>query len=113
MHNRNPCSPLGFQIARAAVLYTSAGAPYTMYFSGWHSGRSSSSPSGVWMKVFRGTVFLLLAAFMLLLELGCGDQYRPVANPIVGPGGQPQRARKSTRLNSSHLGISYAVFCLK
>jgi len=21
---------------------------------------------------------------------GCGDQYRPVANPIIGPGGQPQ-----------------------
>src|SRR5437899_7562017 len=29
-------------------------------------------------------------------------------------GGFPQcRDRKSTRLNSSHLGISYAVFCLK
>src|SRR5258705_8905368 len=35
-------------------------------------------------------------------------------------GGCPRRAtgrdepdRKSTRLNSSHLGISYAVFCLK
>src|SRR5205814_10185893 len=34
-------------------------------------------------------------------------------------GGRPRRAalrtgdRKSTRLNSSHLGISYAVFCLK
>src|ERR1035438_2466537 len=27
------------------------------------------------------------------------------------PGGQ--KDRKSTRLNSSHLGISYAVFCLK
>src|SRR5262245_64617220 len=27
---------------------------------------------------------------------------------------QPERTdRKSTRLNSSHLGISYAVFCLK
>src|SRR5437899_9383158 len=25
----------------------------------------------------------------------------------------PSRDRKSTRLNSSHLGISYAVFCLK
>src|SRR5438045_8517459 len=25
----------------------------------------------------------------------------------------PIRDRKSTRLNSSHLGISYAVFCLK
>src|SRR5262245_15292919 len=27
--------------------------------------------------------------------------------------GGPQADRKSTRLNSSHLGISYAVFCLK
>src|SRR5438045_6911956 len=27
--------------------------------------------------------------------------------------GQVERDRKSTRLNSSHLGISYAVFCLK
>src|SRR5437899_10604214 len=28
-------------------------------------------------------------------------------------GGGGSRDRKSTRLNSSHLGISYAVFCLK
>src|SRR5947199_9101546 len=27
--------------------------------------------------------------------------------------GRQRRDRKSTRLNSSHLGISYAVFCLK
>src|SRR5205814_10045272 len=27
--------------------------------------------------------------------------------------GEDDRDRKSTRLNSSHLGISYAVFCLK
>src|SRR5258705_8512000 len=27
--------------------------------------------------------------------------------------GEDQGDRKSTRLNSSHLGISYAVFCLK
>src|SRR5262245_65255071 len=27
--------------------------------------------------------------------------------------GRPRADRKSTRLNSSHLGISYAVFCLK
>src|SRR5690606_39780746 len=26
---------------------------------------------------------------------------------------QPERDRKSTRLNSSHVKISYAVFCLK
>src|ERR1039458_3272895 len=29
------------------------------------------------------------------------------------PPGEPCPDRKSTRLNSSHLGISYAVFCLK
>src|SRR5256885_10789706 len=30
-----------------------------------------------------------------------------------GDRGLPKRDRKSTRLNSSHLVISYAVFCLK
>src|SRR5256885_7118655 len=33
-------------------------------------------------------------------------------NPAAGPGAAG-RDRKSTRLNSSHLVISYAVFCLK
>src|SRR5262245_65306460 len=37
-----------------------------------------------------------------------------VEAPAAGFRGQrPQVDRKSTRLNSSHLGISYAVFCLK
>src|SRR3712207_8980202 len=31
----------------------------------------------------------------------------------VGAVDQPQGDRKSTRLNSSHANISYAVFCLK
>src|SRR5256885_13950069 len=31
----------------------------------------------------------------------------------LGRGGRRGRDRKSTRLNSSHLVISYAVFCLK
>src|ERR1035438_5057609 len=33
--------------------------------------------------------------------------------PQAEPGKMPEVDRKSTRLNSSHLGISYAVFCLK
>src|SRR3712207_8349874 len=33
--------------------------------------------------------------------------------PRVGPGGGAGEDRKSTRLNSSHANISYAVFCLK
>jgi YVTN family beta-propeller protein len=41
------------------------------------------------MRFLRKTSFLGFAAFILLAELGCGDQYRPVANPIISGGGQP------------------------
>src|SRR5262245_63892983 len=42
--------------------------------------------------------------------------HRDPRSSILDPGGwklQRLLDRKSTRLNSSHLGISYAVFCLK
>src|SRR2546427_5657989 len=56
-----------------------------------------------------------------LIELGLVDEYRVVVQPIVAGAGRrlledvnlPERDRKSTRLNSSHSQISYAVFCLK
>src|SRR2546426_5065137 len=35
------------------------------------------------------------------------------ASILASVGGDRRRDRKSTRLNSSHLVISYAVFCLK
>src|SRR5436853_2936054 len=35
------------------------------------------------------------------------------ANIAIAPSAPLRQDRKSTRLNSSHLGISYAVFCLK
>src|SRR5436853_1176486 len=44
------------------------------------------------------------------------EQLKEIANKIQelrAEFGQPNADRKSTRLNSSHLGISYAVFCLK
>jgi YVTN family beta-propeller protein len=47
------------------------------------------STSGVRMKFLRKTGLLALPAFILLAGLGCGDQYRPVANPIISGGGQP------------------------
>src|SRR5262245_63028343 len=43
-------------------------------------------------------------------------QHRSPATPTASRTGRRNgdiRDRKSTRLNSSHLGISYAVFCLK
>src|SRR2546426_5375873 len=43
-------------------------------------------------------------------EIGIGDRL-DVGDHTVGI--QSDRDRKSTRLNSSHLVISYAVFCLK
>src|SRR5471030_259404 len=46
------------------------------------------------------SLLALLAEFQRLLEGPLGD-------------GHALQDRKSTRLNSSHLGISYAVFCLK
>src|SRR3712207_7552713 len=38
---------------------------------------------------------------------------RPAAERLAPDQGAPGRDRKSTRLNSSHANISYAVFCLK
>src|SRR5690554_7056940 len=45
-----------------------------------------------------------------------GDLHKIDANgnlPFVNKYGTPATDRKSTRLNSSHVRISYAVFCLK
>src|SRR2546427_9516484 len=48
------------------------------------------------------------AAIMRIAECSCQPQsHRPEPNT------SPVRDRKSTRLNSSHSQISYAVFCLK
>ena len=44
------------------------------------------------MRFLRRTTVIVPCLLFLLLQLGCGDQYRPIANPIVGPGGQPQRS---------------------
>src|SRR5207253_5208733 len=44
------------------------------------------------------------------------QQHPPAAHAIVPSGAERKRGgedRKSTRLNSSHVAISYAVFCLK
>src|SRR5258705_8106780 len=42
-----------------------------------------------------------------------GDEGRDRGTGAGQAAEQEARDRKSTRLNSSHLGISYAVFCLK
>src|SRR5262245_62896394 len=49
---------------------------------------------------------------MPYLSIAMRSSPMPKAKPWYLSGSSPQD-RKSTRLNSSHLGISYAVFCLK
>src|SRR5258705_9891081 len=68
----------------------------------------------------RSTLFPYTTLFRSERPAGCGaglDSDAQAHAPRAGlAGGLRQDVvadRKSTRLNSSHLGISYAVFCLK
>jgi YVTN family beta-propeller protein len=56
------------------------------------------------MRFLRRTTVIVPVLLLLLLELGCGDQYRPIANPIVGPGGQPQATHFAYVLNYNPSG---------
>src|SRR5256885_12649824 len=78
----------------------------------------------------RSTLFPYTTLFRSHVERGAGRQlgeqlagparFPAQVRPLLGGRGlrprhrrAEQRDRKSTRLNSSHLVISYAVFCLK
>src|SRR2546430_4099964 len=69
----------------------------------------------------RSTLFPYTTLFRSLLSSGSGLPFRaPVVSPLEVPSLWSFRFplayvidRKSTRLNSSHSQISYAVFCLK
>src|SRR3712207_8173213 len=81
--------------------------------------------------LFRSPGSRLLGAPPVLLPAALRDSRLPLRRPAVGRPRQPQpmlgpattwahrpltaspQDRKSTRLNSSHANISYAVFCLK
>src|SRR5262245_31157026 len=64
---------------------------------------------GVWMAERRQSLKLTQEQLGDLVGVGKEQIYR------IEKGISTKRStdRKSTRLNSSHLGISYAVFCLK
>src|SRR2546427_10970295 len=59
-------------------------------------------------------VALLCAGFVGVERVGVlHDELAPAHQPEARPDLVPELDRKSTRLNSSHSQISYAVFCLK
>src|SRR5438874_6169827 len=71
----------------------------------------------------RSTLFPYTTLFRSRAISGVRAVSPVVAAPFAGPGGwdgkfaaegqSAEQDRKSTRLNSSHVEISYAVFCLK
>src|SRR5437899_4408776 len=82
---------------------------------------TKSSPCGGALMAAQGPTFLAAfdkrqqdALVMLFVELH--EHQITAAEILWGACTSSRRSsadRKSTRLNSSHLGISYAVFCLK
>src|SRR5256885_15930400 len=59
----------------------------------------------------RSTLFPYTTLFRSCRFTHAGEKRTCLADSSSDPAGAPDR--KSTRLNSSHLVISYAVFCLK
>src|SRR5262245_63674805 len=85
--------------------------PYTTLFRSLLPGRRTQRDVRV-----RGLLRGLLRGGQRWRTVHDGPAVRAGGGPrLVGPLDRPwaPRDRKSTRLNSSHLGISYAVFCLK
>src|SRR5688572_32717780 len=63
----------------------------------------------------RSTLFPYTTLFRSRIpkEVRAGQRIRLAGQGTAGLGGAAPGDRKSTRLNSSHSQISYAVFCLK
>ena len=57
------------------------------------------------MRFLRRFIVIVPYLLFLVFELGCGDQYRPIANPIVSPGGQPQNAHFAYVVNYNPVGL--------
>src|SRR5690606_41692080 len=56
---------------------------------------------------------VLAQVTLLAASVDLGSEHGTVRDQLVELGLEPVVDRKSTRLNSSHVKISYAVFCLK
>ena len=57
------------------------------------------------MRFLRKTAVIVPCLLLLIFELGCGNQYRPIANPIVSPGGQPQNLYNAYVLSYNPVGF--------
>src|SRR5438034_4384526 len=89
--------------------------PYTTLF---RSGRGSGSQGGLCLRIGVVEIGARRAGPIIVLRIGAAGgvarrEHHHVRRTRFESGGQRRPDRKSTRLNSSHTVISYAVFCLK
>src|SRR5439155_27198452 len=79
--------------------------PYTTLFRSLLHGRFRNGPLGNQCRRYR----------QVPLDGDTLERDHRGVLPDIRPGARPRAGedRKSTRLNSSHVAISYAVFCLK
>src|SRR3712207_7175844 len=80
--------------------------PYTTLFRSRPAAATAAKKAFLMNRV--GDVGLALAVFVMFAQLGTTSYAG-----VFGSVGLLAGDRKSTRLNSSHANISYAVFCLK
>ena len=60
-------------------------------------------PSSATNRKTRGSLLAGLAAAMAwMILIGCGDVYRPVANPVIKPGGDPQATHAAVVLSNNN-----------
>src|SRR3712207_8193217 len=84
--------------------------PYTTLFRSERAAAAAAGPGVVGVTAQVDDPALLRVGQRLV---GPADLLEPVLGARLGVDVGVQVDRKSTRLNSSHANISYAVFCLK
>src|SRR3712207_7875573 len=81
------------------------------------STQADTSDPGMMVGHLEGRLLAAVVAMLqprLVVEIGTFTGYSAMCMAEnLPPGGRIITDRKSTRLNSSHANISYAVFCLK
>src|SRR5262245_43267571 len=97
---RNRADRLPWLTMPDADFCAAIGNPYGLFSLSAEADQQQRRSPEVSSTVFHAQPPKLRAASLMEMDF-------VVPRPLV------RRDRKSTRLNSSHLGISYAVFCLK
>src|SRR2546426_4589586 len=78
-----------------------------------HSANVQNWSTGIKVAAILGMSLLLLGSGSGLAGVRAATFAAPLGGSLLSGIGVAMIDRKSTRLNSSHLVISYAVFCLK